>query len=157
MNVSNPRGERLGRRWLLFEMLALVSIALGCGSRPKPVQKVVDLYIQSDGDFLAFRPDTLTCPTGALVRLTFHHAGKIISARHDWVLTYPGKLDALVKDALNKDGILSKDDPLVIAATPLCDKGETVTTQFVAPKPGDYPFLCATHPEDMQGILHVTK
>jgi azurin len=117
----------------------------------------VDLHIATDGDFLTFRPDTLTCPAGALVHLTFHHAGKIISARHDWVLTYPGKLDALVKDALDKDGILLQGDPLVIASTPLCDKGETVTTQFVAPKPGDYPFLCTTHPEDMQGTLHVAK
>jgi len=123
----------------------------------KREQKVVDLFIASDGDFLSFRPDTLTCPAGAMVRLTFHHAGKIISARHDWVLTYPDKLDALVKDALDNDGVLPKNDPLVIASTPMCDKGQTVTTQFVAPKAGDYPFLCATHPEDMQGTLHITK
>ena len=73
------------------------------------------------------------------------------------MLTYPGQLEALTKEALDDDGILPKDDPLVIAATPLCDKGETVTTQFIAPLPGDYPFLCSTHPEDMRGILHVTK
>jgi len=23
--------------------------------------------------------------------------------------------------------------------------------------PGDYPFLCSTHPEDMRGVLHVTE
>ena len=106
---------------------------------------------------MAFRPDTLTCPTGALVRLTFHHAGRFVSARHNWVLTYPDQLEALSKDALDNDGIVSKDDPRVIAATPLCDKGETVMIQFIAPPPGDYPFLCSTHPEDMRGILHVTK
>jgi plastocyanin len=138
-------------------MLSIPSVFLGCGRRPAPQQQVVDLYIESDGDFLAFRPDTLTCPTGALVRLKFHHAGRIISARHDWVLTSPGQLGALTKEALQDDGILPKDDPLVIAATPLSDKGETVTTQFIAPAPGDYPFLCSTHPEDMLGVLHVTK
>ncbi len=69
-------------------------LLLGCGRKPKPEPQVVDLYIASDGDFLDFVPDTLTCRTGARVRLTFHHAGKIISARHDWVLTYPGRLDA---------------------------------------------------------------
>ena len=138
-------------------MPALLVILLGCGRRPKPEQQVVDLYIASDGDFLAFRPDTLTCPTGALVRLTFHHAGEVLSARHNWVLVYPGELEAVSKDSLENDGILSKDDPRVIATTPLCDKGETVTTQFIAPPPGDYPFLCSTHPEDMRGILHVTK
>jgi len=156
-DVNSPCGAHLARREFLIAIFALLSSLLGCGQRPKSEQRVVDLFIESDGDFLTFRPDTLTCPTGALVRLTFHHAGKIISARHDWVLTYPGKLDALVKDALDKDGVLLQNDPLVIAATPLCDKGQTVTTQFVAPKPGDYPFLCSTHPEDMQGILHITK
>ena len=137
-------------------MLALLLILSGCGQRPKPPQHVVDLYVQSDGDFLAFQPDTLTCPTGALVRITFHHAGKIISARHDWVLTYPSQLEALTKGALENNAILPKD-PRVIAATPLCDKGGTVMIEFVAPRPGDYPFLCSTHPEDMRGILHVTK
>ena len=58
---------------------------------------------------------------------------------------------------MDNDGVLSKDDPRVIAATPLCDKGGTVMVQFIAPPPGDYPFLCSTHPEDMRGILHVTK
>jgi azurin len=138
-------------------MLGLPWILLGCGRRPKSEQQVVDLYIESDGDFLAFRPDTLTCPTGALVRLAFHHAGQILSARHNWVLVYPGQMEALSKDSLENDGIISKDDPRVIVATPLCDKGETVMIQFVAPPPGDYPFLCSTHPEDMRGILHVTK
>lgn len=138
-------------------MLAPLSMLLGCSRRAKSEQQVVDLYIESDGDFLAFRPDTLTCPTGVLVRLTFHHAGKIISARHDWVLVYPGQLDAVTKDSLADDGVLPTDDPRVIAATPLCDRGQSVTTQFTAPKPGDYPFLCSTHPEDMRGILHVTK
>ena len=55
------------------------------------------------------------------------------------------------------DGILSEDDRRVIAATALCDKGETVMIQFIAPPPGNYPFLCSTHPEDMRGTLHVTK
>ena len=151
------RSAPLARRRLLFPMLALLLILLGCGRKPKSEQQVVDLYIESDGDFLAFRPDTLTCATGALVRLTFHHAGKILSARHDWVLTYPGRLEALTKDSLDHDGVLSKDDPLIIAMTPLCDKGETVMVEFIAPRPGDYPFVCSTHPEDMSGILHVTS
>jgi len=157
INVNGLPGATLARRRFLFALFAPLSILLGCGRRPKSEEQVVDLDIESDGDFLAFRPDTMTCPAGALVRLKFHHAGKIISARHNWVLTHPGQLEALTKEALDVDGVLPKDDPLVIAATPLCDRGETVTTQFVAPQPGDYPFLCSTHPEDMRGILRVTK
>jgi hypothetical protein len=73
------------------------------------------------------------------------------------MLVYPASLEPLTQDALKNDGILAKDDPRVIAATDICDRGQSVTTQFVAPAPGDYPFLCSTHPEDMRGILHVTK
>ena len=138
-------------------MCSLLLSLLGCGPKAKSKHQVVDLYIESDGDFLVFKPDTLTCPTGALVHLMFHHAGKIITVRHNWVLSYPDRVETLSKDFLDNDGILSKDDPRVIATTPLCDKGETVITQFIAPPPGDYPFLCSTHPEDMRGILHVTK
>jgi azurin len=157
MNVNVPGSAPLTRRQLLFLGSALLWFLMGCGHRPKPEQKVVDLHIASDGDFLAFIPNTLTCPAGALVRLTFHHSGEILSARHNWVLLHPRQLEAVTKDSLENDGILSKDDPRVIAATPTCDKGETVVTQFIAPPSGEYPFLCSTHPEDMRGILHVTK
>jgi azurin len=118
----------------------------------------VDLFIASDGDFLAFRPDELTCPTGALIRLTFHHSGKFLSALHNWVLALPNQMEAVDKDAEKTDGIISTDDPRVIAAVPMCGKGQTVMTQFVAPPPGDYPFFCSTpgHAVDMNGILHVT-
>src|ERR1039458_4820777 len=81
------RSAPLARRRLPFAMLALLLILLGCGRRPTSEQQVVDLYIGSDGDFIAFRPDTLTCPTGALVRLTFHHAGRLVTVRHNWLLT----------------------------------------------------------------------
>jgi plastocyanin len=130
---------------------------LGCGGSTKTAPRVVELEISSDGDFLAFVPDMLSCPAGARVRLTFHHTGKVLSARHNWMLVYPAELEAVSKDALEHDGILAEHDPRLLAATPLCDKGETVTAEFTAPAPGDYPFLCSTHPEDMRGILHVTK
>lgn len=145
------------RRKLLFGIAAIFSSLVGCGRKRGSEPKLVDLYIASDGDFLAFKPDELTCPTGATVRLTFHHAGRILTTRHNWALTYPNQLEALTKEAEDKDGILPPGDPRVIAATPLCDKGMSVMVQFVAPPPGDYPFVCSTHPEDMNGILHVTK
>lgn len=131
---------------------------LGCGRKPAPEQRVVDLFIASDGDFLAYMPDTLTCPSGATVRLTFHHGGKFLSARHNWVLVYPGQMEAVDKDVDDKEGVVAKEDTRVIAVTPMCDKGSTVMTQFTAPAPGDYPFFCSTpgHGECMNGILHVT-
>ena len=118
----------------------------------------MDLFIESDGDFLAYKPYTLTCPSGAIVRLTFHHRGKFLSARHNWVLVRPGQMEAVDKDVEHDEGIISKDDARVIAVSPMCDKGTRVMTQFTAPAPGDYPFFCSTpgHGECMNGILHVT-
>ncbi len=132
----------------------------GCSRTPAPAPKprVVNLMLSSDGDFLAFKPDELTCPTGVHVHLTFHHAGKYLNAVHNWVLVYPHQMDAVDKDAEKHDGTVSPDDPRVVAVAPMCGKGETVTTDFTAPPPGDYPFFCSTpgHAVDMNGILHVT-
>ena len=129
-----------------------------CGRKRTSEQQVVDLYIQSDGDFLAFKPDELTCQAGALVRLRFHHAGRFLSARHNWVLVYPDQMEAVDKDAEKTEGVVSTDDLRVIAVVPMCDKGDTMMTQFIAPSPADYPFFCSTPgpAEDMNGILHVT-
>jgi azurin len=146
------------RRRLLLESLTLPLILFGCARKPASGQQAVDLFIESDGDFLAFKPDELTCPTGAVIRLTFHHAGRFLSARHNWVLVRPHQMDAVDKAAEKTEGIVSTEDPRVIAVVPMCDKGETMTTQFAAPEPGDYPFFCSTpgHAVDMNGILHVT-
>jgi azurin len=148
----------LSRRQLLLGSLALPFTISGCGHRLISEPQTVDLFIQSDGDFLAFRPDELTCRTGATVHLTFHHSGKFLSALHNWVLVMPNQMESVDKDAEKTDGEISPDDPRVIAWVPMCGKGETVMTQFIAPAPGDYPFFCSTpgHAVDMNGILHVT-
>ena len=148
----------LSRRRLLLGSLALPFTISGCERRLTSEPQTVDLFIESDGDFLAFRPDELRCRTGATVRLTFHHSGKFLSALHNWVLVMPDDMEAVDKDAEKTDGEVSPDDPRVIAWVPMCGKGETVKTQFIAPAPGDYPFFCSTpgHAVEMNGILHVT-
>ena len=159
MNLNDLLRAPLSRRRLLFGSLTLPLALLGCGRRrTSEGQQIADLFIESDGDFLAFRPDELTCPTGALVRLTFHHAGHFLSAVHNWVLVCPNQMEAVDHDAEKTDGIISKDDSRVIAAVSMCGKGETVMTQFTAPPPGDYPSFCSTpgHAVEMNGILHVT-
>jgi azurin len=158
MRSHRPVPARLSRRRLLLGCLAILLTVAGCRRKRTPAQQVVELFIESDGDFLAYRPDTLTCPSGAMVRLTFHHGGKFLSARHNWVLVYPGQMEAVDKDVEHNEGIVSKGDRRVIGVTPMCDKGVTVMTQFTAPAPGDYPFFCSTpgHGECMNGILHVT-
>lgn len=133
-----------------------------CGQRAvAPQPKVVDLLIESDGDLLAFKPKELSCPAGAQVRLTFRHTGKYISFEHNWVLILPHTFDEVNKAALaagEENGWVPPGDKRVLAATPLCGKGQQVMVEFIAPPPGDYPFICSNpgHAEDMWGVLHVT-
>jgi len=119
----------------------------------------VELAIATDGDLLAFKPTTLTCPTGANVRLTLFHTGKYIRQEHDWVLTVPGAATAVAKAGLKAGenaGYLQPGDRRVLAATPLCGKGEQVSVEFTAPAPGNYQFMCSYPDTFMHGVLNVT-
>src|SRR5215510_15116669 len=110
MNLTGLTGAPVSRRQFLLASLALPVTLLGCGHKQASGQQVVDLFIESDGDFLAFRPDELTCRTGAVVNLTFHHAGKFLSARHNWVLVYPDQMEAVDKAAEKTEGVVSPAD-----------------------------------------------
>jgi azurin len=147
----------LVRRPVIFG-LAVLPLA---GCKPRNVA-TVELHIASDGDQLAFKPDHLSCPTGADVRLFFHHAGQIIDDPHDWILLKPGTVGAFLADADKSPDdtavIPANDKAMVLAATALCGKQHTVMVEFVAPAPGDYAFVCsvAGHGETMRGTLTVT-
>ncbi|HEY2379745.1 MAG TPA: plastocyanin/azurin family copper-binding protein [Terriglobia bacterium] len=151
---------RYSRRGFFLGSLSLPLILLGCRGESKDAAKpqVVDLVIESDGDFLAYKPDEVTCRTGAMVRVTFRHKGRYLSALHNWVLVFPDQMEPVDKEAEKTNGVIAEGDPRVIAAVPMCGRGEMVMTQFLAPAPGDYPFFCSTpgHAVDMNGILHVT-
>lgn len=120
----------------------------------------VELMIATDGDLMAFKPAELSCPTGVRVQLTFYHTGKYIRQEHDWVLTQPGAADAVAQAGLvagEAAGYLPRNDARVIAATPMINKGQHVSIHFIAPAPGNYPFICTYpgHAMFMNGILHV--
>ena len=123
--------------------------------------KIVELHIQTDGEFLAFVPPELTCRTGTHVRLVFHHAGKRIPQEHNWVLVKPGtveEVDRAASAAGEAKGWLPQRDRRVLAHTKLCHPGDTAIVEFAAPPPGDYPFFCSYpgHRAEMHGVLHVT-
>jgi azurin len=122
---------------------------------------LVELKIATDGDFLAFVPTELSCPAGARVRLSFHHAGKRVTQQHNWVLVVPGATSAIEQAAIAAgagSGWLPRGDRRILAATPMCNPGETELVEFVAPSPGNYPFICSYpgHGAEMRGVLHVT-
>ena len=148
------------RRTIHMSMSGLVVMAATGAQAAAPTKEAM-LMIESDGDFPFFVPDELTVPTGAKVSLTFHHTGQIMTQSHNWVLVKPGTMEAVETagiEAGEKNNWLKPGDPNVLAATHLIGKGAHVTFEFIAPAPGDYPFMCTTpgHGEDMHGILHVT-
>ena len=150
------------RRRLLITATLSAALLTACKrqSSSHAIQRV-DLLIESDGDLLAFKPTELSCPAGAQVRLIFRHTGKYLSVEHNWVLILPHTFDAVNQAALaagEKNGWVPPGDKRVLAATPLCGKGQQVMVEFSAPTPGDYPFICSNpgHAESMWGVLHVT-
>jgi azurin len=150
------------RRELLSGLLSLpiLSAARRAGAASGK-QSEVSLTIATDGDLLAFRPTELSCRTDTLVHLTLFHTGKYISQEHDWVLTVPGAADAVAQALLSAGdagGYVPHGDRRVIAATKMCNKGEHVSVDFIAPAPGAYPFICTYpgHAAFMRGILRVT-
>lgn len=139
-------------------------LALAACSAPKSPQSTppptVDLLVETDGDLLEFRPKALTCHAGDQVRLTFRHTGKYVNFEHNWVLIQPGSFDAITKAAEaagEAGGYLPAGEKRILAFTPLCSRGQSMVTQFTAPKAGDYPFICTFpgHAQSMWGVLHV--
>jgi azurin len=151
-------GISLSRRDIARLAAAAPLLLAACKGRSPPSS--VDLLVESNGDLLEFRPRELSCHSGDHVRLTFRHTGKYVSFEHNWVLIVPGSFDAITAAAATAGedrGYVSGGDRRILAFTPLCSRGQTVVTDFMAPKAGDYPFICTFpgHAQSMWGVLHV--
>ena len=159
--LESRRNHSPQRRQLVWSLLSGPLLLAACSPRSTAsAQPTVDLLIESDGDLLAFRPNELSCPARAHVRLTFRHAGKSVSFEHNWVLILPHTFDAVNTAALaagEKNGWVPPGDKRILAHTPLCGRGQTASTEFIAPAAGDYPFICSNpgHAQSMWGVLHV--
>jgi azurin len=148
------------RNCLLLVGLAPLALA-GCG-QPEPPAPVVALMIETNGDLLEFKPTELTCHAGDQVRLIFRHTGKYVNVEHNWALILPHTFDAVTAAAVKageEHGWVPPGDPRILAATPMCGKGQAVMTGFIAPAAGDYPFICTFpgHAQSMWGVLHVLE
>jgi azurin len=149
------------RRLLLSGLFAPAALLVDRTSMSAAPVRHVDLLVETNGDLLEYKQKTLTCVAGAHVRLTFRHTGKYVSFEHNWVLILPGSFDAVTAGALaagEQKGWLQRGDQRILAATPMCGKGQVAMVEFVAPAAGDYPFICSYpgHAQSMWGVLHVT-
>ncbi len=156
------RSPSMCRRDLLLAGVTAPLWFNACQRQPVAPPPLVDLLVESNGDLLEFRPKELRCARGAHVRLTFRHTGKYVSFQHNWVLILPGTFDAVTEAALKAGedhGWLPKDDPHILAATPLCGRGQSAVIEFVAPVAGRYLYICTTpgHAASMWGVLNVLE
>jgi azurin len=139
-----------------------VALSYACVGTSADAAEAVRLEISSDGDELVYRPASLSCASGEQVTLVFHHTGKIIHDAHNWVLLKPGMLKPFLALAIGVEdpsiAILPDAEAMVLAVSPFCALGQTVQFGFMAPAPGDYPFVCSVpgHGETMNGVLHVS-
>jgi azurin len=64
---------------------------------------------------------------------------------------------AAADTAPGDDGVVAANKDDVMARTPLCPMGGSVSVDFAAPAPGIYPFVCSIpgHGETMHGTFHV--
>jgi azurin len=111
---------------------------------------------------MVFNQTTLKAKAGSKVTLTFKNNGTAKGMTHNFVLTKPGKMQAVVDASVaagpTKDWTADSAD--IIAKTKLVDAGESTTVEFTAPtEPGDYPFVCTFpgHSATMKGTLKVSK
>lgn len=97
---------------------------------------------------------------GETIKLTLHNVDEMT---HNWLLTLPGKREAIVSKALKipngaANNYIPKDEN-VLAAIPLLNPDQSYTISFTAPeKEGVYPYVCTYpgHGSVMYGAMYVT-
>ncbi len=105
----------------------------------------------------------LTVKSGQKVKLTFANIHPIPQP-HNWILVKPGAKDtvlAAAMAAMTDPKALEKGfvptTPDILHYTKLVQPGASDTIEFVAPAPGDYPYLCTFpgHGALMNGVMKV--
>jgi azurin len=145
-----------------FASLAFLSAGAlaACQDKSATPSPPVDLLLETNGDLLEFKQKELSCHAGDHVRLTFRNASKYVDFEHNFVLIERGTFDSVVASANaagEARGWMPRPDWRILAFTPMCGRGQVMVTEFVAPRPGDYPFICTFpgHAQSMWGVLHV--
>lgn len=123
--------------------------------------ETVELQLASVADTMTFDKPRLSVPTRARVHLTLKNGASNVTLLHNWVLVKPGTEASVAAAGLKLGqpaGYLDDHDTDVLAHTPLAKGGATAEVTFIAPAPGDYPYICTFpgHYLMMKGILTVT-
>lgn len=151
---------------IIFIFALLLSGLAACGrpanSAAPPMAKSgptdAEIAVSLDGDTqvvqvtaddtMHFNGNRFTVHTGKPVRVELQNIGHTPRDQmaHNFVILQPGTDAAsynLAAAQAKSAGYVPPDQMgLVVAFAPLAGPGQTVTAEFTAPAPGDYPFLC---------------
>ena len=126
---------------------------------------VTEVTIKPDlGNPLMYDTKTFTVKTGQTVKLTFNNTHPAVPQPHNWVLGKVGSKDKLLAAAMavmtDPKGLEKgyiPESPDVLQHTKLLQPNTSETIEFVAPAPGDYPYICTFpgHGIMMNGVMKV--
>ncbi|MFP6901768.1 MAG: SMP-30/gluconolactonase/LRE family protein, partial [Opitutales bacterium] len=110
---------------------------------------------------LIYDINEFTTRTGQKVTVTFKNND---FPPHNLLFVKPGTADevALLAIALGAEGFAMQfrpDTDKILWGSTMLDHGHEATINFVAPAPGDYPYICTFpgHHILMRGVMHVVK
>ncbi len=114
-------------------------------------------------DMMLYDRDEIVVEAGRAVELTFENVDIM---PHNLLVTAPGALatvglaaEALARTDEGLERGFVPDVPQVLWATPLLQPGSSATLRFVAPAPGEYPYVCTFpgHWVRMNGVMRVVE
>jgi len=133
---------------------------LNCGGETKS-NEVTVITIGSLGNEMKYDTNEFTVKAGATVKLTMQNNASVDfmgEMLHNVVIL----LDESAAPNVVKYAEMNDGNPLasntILAMTPLADKGEETSVEFVAPtKPGRYLYICTyiAHAATMRGYMIV--
>ncbi len=158
-------------KWLWFSLLLLTTVGCGRdggGGGADPVQRAdgVATVRLTGSDLMKYNLTRFTVHPGERVRLELTNIGHmpLTTMGHNVVILQAGQdYRAFCGQVGAKGGSLENDyvPPSllgqVLAHTKLAGPGQTVSVEFTAPGPGEYPFVCTfpTHFVYMNGRMVV--
>jgi plastocyanin len=134
------------RGWLaVLPAVALFSAAGAPGSSRQSASLPADttITIRSTSAALAFEPDRFTVKAGTTVRIRY--INESVMAHNLVIVRTEDDIDivgAAAYEAGETGFVPMQHKNRMIAYSPLASSGMTVEMTFVAPPPGEYPFVC---------------
>ena len=136
----------------LMYLYVCILVLVGCSS-PKPVT----VTILPDGNKMAYLTKEFRVKPGQEVTVIMNNTATSPAMKHNvLILNDSSKVKEVGQLSMSEPDYIP-DHPSIIAATPMADPGVKTEVTFVAPKKGEYTYICTFpgHYFMMQGTMIV--